>query len=118
MIFSNTFDANGKFHRQVLCRIAAMNIFGKLTERSASIHKKSSIVDILLGIINEHFYWKNCYDMTKIWGHSKRASLRKERRKKRLTKNITKSDVGKGFAAKTCDVTHSEKRDFENDVLF
>ena len=80
MIFSNTFDINGKFHWQVLCRIAALNIFGKLTRRSASVHKKNSTVDILLGIINEHFCWKKCYDMTKVWGHSKRASLRKKRR--------------------------------------
>ena len=81
MIFSNTFDTNGKFHWQVLCRIAALNIFGKLTGRSASVHKKNSTVDILLGIINEHFCKKKCYDMTKLWGHSKHASLTKERGK-------------------------------------
>ena len=67
MIFSNTFDTNGKFHWQVLCRIAALNIFGKLTGRSASAHKKNSTVDISLRIINEHFCWKKFYDMTKVW---------------------------------------------------
>ena len=58
MIFSNTFDANGKFHWQVLCRIAPLNIFGKLTGRSASVHKKDSTVDILLGFINERLLEK------------------------------------------------------------
>ena len=45
-------------------------LFGKLTGRSASVHKKNSTVDILLGIINEHFCWKKCYDTIKVWGHS------------------------------------------------
>ena len=27
----------------------------------------------------------------------------------RLTKNVTKSDVGDGFEAKKCNVTHSKK---------
>ena len=113
MIFSNTFDINGKFHWQVLCRIAALNIFGKLTGRSASVHKKNSTVDILLGIINEHFCWKKCYDMTKVWGHSKRD------RRECWRKKVTKSDLGEGFAAKKCDVTHLKKtRDFASDVLF
>ena len=67
--FSKTFDTNGKFHWQALCRIAALNIFRKLTVRSASVHKKNSTVDILQGIINEHFCWKKCSDMTKAWGH-------------------------------------------------
>ena len=106
MIFSNTFDTNGKFHWQVLCRIAALNIFGKLTRRSASVHKKNSTVDILLGIINEHFCWKKCYDMTKVWGHSKRD------RRECWQKKVTKSDLGEGFAAKKCDVTQSKKTRF------
>ena len=59
MIFSNTFDTNGKFQCQVLCRIAVLHIFRKLTGRSASVHKKNSTVDVLLGIINKHFCWKN-----------------------------------------------------------
>ena len=67
--FSKTFDTNGKFHWQALYRIAALNIFRKLTVRSASVHKKNSTVDILQGIINEHFCWKKCSDMTKAWGH-------------------------------------------------
>ena len=80
MIFSNTFNTNGKFQCQVLCRIAVQHIFRKLTGRSASVHKKNSTVDVLLGIINKHFCWKKSYDMTKVWGHSKRVSLKKERR--------------------------------------
>ena len=106
MIFSNTFDTNGKFHWQVLCRIAALNIFGKLTGRSASVRKKNSTVDILMGIINEHFCWKKCYDMTKVWGHSKRD------RRECWQKKVTKSDLGEGFAAKKCDVTQSKKTRF------
>ena len=42
-----------------------------------------------------------------------------EREEGRLTKNVTKSDLGEGFAAKKCDVTHLKKtRDFASDVLF
>ena len=38
---------------------------------------------------------------------------------RRLTKKVAKSDVGEGFAAKNCDVTHSKKpRDFAVDLLF
>ena len=33
-----------------------------------------------------------------------------EREEGKLTKNVTKSDAGGGFAAKKCDVTHSKKR--------
>ena len=33
-----------------------------------------------------------------------------EREEGKLTKNVTKSDAGEGFAAKKCDVTHSKKR--------
>ena len=28
----------------------------------------------------KHFCWKKCYDMTKVWDHSKGASLSKEGR--------------------------------------
>ena len=36
-----------------------------------------------------------------------------------LTKKVTKSKVGEGFAAKKCDVTNEKKkRDFASDVLF
>ena len=117
MIFSNTFDTNGKFHWQVLCRIAALNIFGKLTGRSASVHKKNSTVDILLGIINEHFCWKKCYDMTKLWDHSKRASLRKERREGWQKSN---KEWRKGRVCSQKMWCHSLKknRNFARDVLF
>ena len=118
MIFSNTFDINGKFHWQVLCRIAALNIFGKLTGRSASVHKKNSTVDILLGIINEHFCWKKCYDMTKVWGHSKRASLRKKRRevwqksnKKWRRRRVHSQKIW-------CHSLKKKTRYFASDVLF
>ena len=60
--------------------------------------------------------WKKCYDMTKVWGHSKRVT--QEREEGRLIKNVTKSEVGEGYAAKKCDFTHSKKRDFASDVLF
>ena len=36
----------------------------------------------------------------------------------RLTKEVTKSDVEGGVAAKNSDVTHSKKRDFACDMLF
>ena len=49
--------------------------------------------------------------MTKVWGHSKRVSLRDERREG-WQKKVTKSDVGEGFAAKKSDVTHSKKMIF------
>ena len=41
-----------------------------------------------------------------------------ERKEGRLTKNVTKKDIGEGFAAKKCDVTHLKKQDFASDVLF
>ena len=116
MIFSNTFDTNGKFHWQVLCRIAPLNIFGKLTGRSASVHKKDSTVDILLGFINERLLEKMLwYD--KSMGPFK-TCVTQEREEGRLIKNVTKSEVGEGYAAKKFDFTHSKKRDFASDVLF
>ena len=36
----------------------------------------------------------------------------------RLTKQVTKSDVGGGVTAKKIDITHLKKRDFASDVLF
>ena len=105
MIFSNTFDTNGKFHWQVLCRIAPLNIFGKLTGRS-----KGSTVVILLGIINERLLEKMLwYD--KSMGPFK-TCVTQEREEGRLTKNVTKSDFGEGFAARKCDVTQSKKTRF------
>ena len=50
--------------------------------------------------------------MTKVWGHSKRASLRKKGGK--FDKRVTKSDVGEGFTAKKSDVIHSKKK---HDIL-
>ena len=48
-----------------------------------------------------------------------KTCVTQEREERRLTKKVTKSDVGEGFAAKNCDVTHSKKiRDFAGDVLF
>ena len=41
--------------------------------------------------------------MTKVWGHSKNASLG------RLTKKVTRSDVGGGDRTKASDATHSKK---------
>ena len=41
-----------------------------------------------------------------------------ERGEGRLTKKVTKSDVGGGFAAKKCDATHSKIQDFASDILF
>ena len=37
-----------------------------------------------------------------------KTCVTQERREGRLTKKVTKSDVGKGFAAKKCDATHSK----------
>ena len=45
--------------------------------------------------------------MTKVWVHSKCASLRKEGRK--FNKKATKNYVWAGFAAKKRDATHSKK---------
>ena len=45
----------------------------------------------------EHFCLETFYDMTKVWGYSKRVSLRKGGK---VDKKVTKSDVGRGFAAK------------------
>ena len=47
-----------------------------------------------------------------------KTCVTQEREEGRLTKKVTKSDVGEGFVAKKCDVTHSKKRDFASDVLF
>ena len=46
--------------------------------------------------------------MARVWGHSKRASLKKEGRED-WQKKVTKGDVGGGFVAKKCDATHSKK---------
>ena len=50
-------------------------------------------------------------------GPSKKC-VTQERKEGRLTKNVTKSDIGEGFAAKKCDVTLPKKQDFASDVLF
>ena len=47
---------------------------------------------------------KKTYDMTKVWGHSKRASRH--------------LGMKGGEVNKKCDATHSKKRDFASDVLF
>ena len=47
-----------------------------------------------------------------------KTCVTQERNERRLTKNVTKSDVGEEFAAKKCDVNHSKKRNFASDVLF
>ena len=105
MIFSNTFDANGKFHWQVRCRIATTNIFRKLRGR----------------LILHRWYFTGNYQQTLLLGkmlwYDKsmgpfKTCVTQEREEKRLTKNVTKSDVGEGFAAKTCDATHSKKTRF------
>ena len=49
--------------------------------------------------------------MTKGWGHSKCASLRKEG-EGRLKKKVTQNYVGGGFSAKKCNATHSKKTIF------
>ena len=47
-----------------------------------------------------------------------KTSVTQERDEMRLTKEVTKSDVGGGVVAKKSDVTHSKKQDFASDVLF
>ena len=47
-----------------------------------------------------------------------KTCITQEKEKGRLTKKVTKSDLGEGFAAKKCDATHSKKQDFASDVLF
>ena len=47
-----------------------------------------------------------------------KTCVAQERGEGRLTKEVTKSDVEGGVAAKNSDVTHSKKRDFASDVLF
>ena len=41
-----------------------------------------------------------------------KTCVTQEREEGRLTKSVTKSDVGEGFAAKKYDVTHSKKTRF------
>ena len=47
-----------------------------------------------------------------------KTCVTQERQEKRLTKNVTKSDVGEGFAAKHVVSLTQKKRDFTSDVLF
>ena len=47
-----------------------------------------------------------------------KTCITQERGEGRLTKEVTKSDVGGGVAAKKSDVTHSKKQDFASDLLF
>ena len=47
-----------------------------------------------------------------------KTCVTQERGEGRLTKEVTKSDVGGGVAVRKSDVTHSKKRDFVSDVLF
>ena len=46
-----------------------------------------------------------------------KTCVTQERKEGRLTKKVTKSDVGGGVAAKKSDVTHSKKPDFASYVL-
>ena len=46
-----------------------------------------------------------------------KTCVTQERGEGRLTKEVTKSDVGGEDATKKGDVTHSKKRDFSSDVL-
>ena len=41
-----------------------------------------------------------------------KTCVTQERKEGRLTKSVTKNDVGEGFVAKKCDVTHSKKTRF------
>ena len=108
-------------------------LFGKLTGRSASVHKKSSSIDILLEIIQKPFggaiffntqidgcFWKRTVLLEKLlwYDESVKPRVTQERVELRLTKNITKRDAGGGVAAKKSDTTHLKKRDFGSDVLF
>ena len=48
-----------------------------------------------------------------------KTCVTQEREEGRLTKKVTKSDIGQGFAAEKYNVTHSKKkRDLASDVLF
>ena len=103
-------------------------LFGKLTGRSASVHKKSSTIDILLEIIQKLLrelffntqingcFWKRTV-LTKAWRHSKCASLRKEG-KRVWQKKVTNIDKGGGVTAKKKWYHSLKKRDFASDVLF
>ena len=58
--------------------------------------------------MKEHFYWKKCYYMRKVWAIQNVRHSGK--RGGKFDKKVTKSDVGEEFAAKKCDVTHSKKK--------
>ena len=47
-----------------------------------------------------------------------KTCITQERGEGRLTKKVTKSDVGGGVAAKKSDSPHSKKQNFARDVLF
>ena len=111
-------------------------LFGKLTGRSTSVHKKNSTIDILLGItqklLGELFFfntqidgcfWKRTVLLEKLLWCDKRMKpfktcVTQERVEGKLTKAVTKSDVGGGVAAKKKWCHPIKKRDFESEVLF
>ena len=92
-------------------------LFGKLTGRSASIHKKSSTIDIC-GELSKNFwgaiffntqidgcFWKRTVLLEKLLWYDKSMKTFKtwvthERVEGRLTKKVAKNDVGGGVAAK------------------
>ena len=48
-----------------------------------------------------------------------KTCITQERGEGRLTKKVTKSDIGGGFAVKKCDTNHSKiPGDFASDFLF
>ena len=94
-----TASSTGKF----LQNSCSEQLFRKLTGRSASVHKKNSTTDILLGVINEHFGLKKMVWYDKYMGPFKMCITQEK---------VTKSDVGEGFATNECEATHSKKTRF------
>ena len=78
-------SSTGKF----LQNSCSEQLFRKLTGRSASVHKKNSTTDILLGVINEHFGLKKMVWYDKYMGPFKMC-ITQEREEGSLTKKSNK----------------------------
>ena len=115
MIFSNTFDTNGKFHWQVLCRIRKVLCRNRKVCKCTwkELHRWYFTVNYRRTLLLEKMLW---YD--KIMGSFK-TCVTQERREGRLTKKSNKKWRRERVRSQKM-WCHSLKkpRDFWGDVLF
>ena len=107
MIFSNTFDINGKFHWQVLCRIAALNSFLELHRWYFTGNFPKTFGGAIFLIRKSTGASVLRYDKSM---RPFKACVTRERGEGMLTKKVTKSDLGgRGRSQKVMPLTQKNE---------